>query len=211
MSRQLNTTELARELSLSKGRISQLVRDGRLDGCYRGDGRARRFDLSKAAEALGQRLDPAQMLGNGAKTRRSLEDLEQPDQVEPETSAPQGAGATVLAPKDPTRYELARTQELEEKARRARRQNEAEEGSWVLASEVAAETARQLQMEIASIESSVLRTGARRLADELGVDFKEARAILTQVWREYRAHRSEQKAAEADAAQLSESEKEADF
>ncbi|WP_026756683.1 hypothetical protein [Sediminimonas qiaohouensis] len=208
MSRQLNATELAKEMNLSKGRISQLVRDGRLDGCYSGSGRARRFDLGKAADALGQRLDPAQMLGNGAKTRRSLEDVDLPKQVEPERAP---SDATLLPAKDPTRYELARTQELEEKARRARRQNETEEGNWVLASEVAAETARQIHMEIASIESSVLRTGARRLADELGIDFKAARAILTQVWREYRAHRSEQKAAEADAAPLSEAEHEVDF
>ncbi|WP_375261843.1 hypothetical protein [Palleronia sp.] len=211
MSRQLNTTDLAKALNLSKGRISQLVRDGRLDGCYHGDGRARRFDLSRAADALGQRLDPAQMLGNGAKTRRSLEDMEPPEQAEPEFGTSGGAGATLLPAKDPTRYEMARTQELEEKARRARRQNEAEEGNWVLASEVAAETARQMQMEIASIESSVLRAGARRLADDLGIDFKAARAILNEVWREYRSHRSEQKAAEAEAVHLSEAEDEADF
>ncbi|MGY6705912.1 hypothetical protein [Roseinatronobacter sp.] len=211
MSRQLSTTELAREMNLSKGRISQLVKDGRLDGCYRGDGRARRFDLSKAADALGQRLDPAQMLGNGAKTRQRLENVEQEVPTEDESSSSKGAAATLLSPKDPTRYELARTQEIEEKARRARRQNESEEENWVLASEVASETARQIQLEIASIESSVLRTGARRLADELDVDFKLARAILTQVWREYRAQRTEQKAAEADAAHLSEAEEKANF
>ena len=211
MGRQLSATELAQEMNLSKGRISQLVRDGRLDGCYRGDGRARRFDLNKAADALGHRLDPAQMLGNGAKTRQRLDEVELLSSAEPERATPDGAGATLLSAKDPTRYELARTQEVEEKARRARRQNEAEEGNWVLASEVVSETARQIQMEIAAIESAVLRTGARRIADELGVDFKAARAILTDVWREHRAHRSEQKAAEADAAQLSEAEKKADF
>ncbi|UWR36163.1 hypothetical protein [Sulfitobacter sp. W074] len=211
MSRQLNTTELANELNLSKGRISQLVRDGRLDGCFKGDGRARRFDLVSAAEKLGQRLDPAQMLGNGAKTRRSLDEIEDTSDDDAGKPPRDGEGATLLSAKDPSRYELARTQELEERARRARRQNESEEGNWVLASEVHSETARQIQMEIASIESSVLRGGARRIADELGVDFKEARAILTQVWREYRGQRSEQKTAEADAATLSPSEDEVDF
>lgn len=211
MARQLSATELARMLNLSKGRISQLVRDGRLDGCYRGEGRARRFDLSKAADALGQRLDPGQLLGNGAKTRRSLEEVDGPEDASIGGFDQAGAGATLLSAKDPSRYELARTQELEEKARRARRQNEAEEGSWVLASEVAAETARQMQMEIAAIESSVLRTGARRLADELGVDFKAARAILVRVWREYRGQRSAEKSAEAEGAEMTEAEREADF
>tara|TARA_Y100001951_G_scaffold104403_1_gene115891 strand:- start:1639 stop:2274 length:636 start_codon:yes stop_codon:yes gene_type:complete len=211
MSRQLNTTELANELNLSKGRISQLVRDGRLDGCFKGDGRARRFDLVSAAEKLGQRLDPAQMLGNGAKTRRSLDEIEDTSDDDAGKPPRDGEGATLLSAKDPSRYEMARTQELEERARRARRQNESEEGNWVLASEVHSETARQIQMEIASIESSVLRGGARRIADELGVDFKEARAILTQVWREYRGQRSEEKTAEADAAALSPSEDEVDF
>ncbi len=211
MSRQLSTTELAQELNLSKGRISQLVRDGRLDGCFQGAGRARRFDLVLAAETLGHRLDPAQMLGNGAKTRRSLDEIDEPSPADPEDMPRDGAGATLLPAKDPSRYELARTQELEEKARRARRQNEVEEGNWVLASEVHTETARQIQMEIASIESSVLRGGARRIADELGVDFKEVRAILTQVWREYRGHRTEQKSAEAEAARLSAPEDEMDF
>ena len=211
MSKQLNTTELASHLNLSKGRISQLVRDGRLEGCYRGSGRARRFDLAKAADALGQKLDPSQMLGNGAKTRRSINGLGGPEGLQSDVGRESTAPEVPAPSNDPTRYEIARTQELEEKARRARRQNEAEEGNWVLASEVAAETARQIQMEIASIESAVLRTGARRLADELGVDFKKARAILTQVWREHRGHRAEVKAAEAEAAQLSDQESEGDF
>ena len=212
MSQQLNAKGLADALGYSKGRISQLVRDGRLDGCYRGEGRARRFDLGKVKDVLGMKLDPGQMLGNGAKTRERLQGLpDDAEEAQDEAPAPRGAGATVLTAKDPTRYELARTQELEEKARAARRRNEAEEGNWVLASEVANETARQMAMEIAAIESSVLRAGARRLADELGVDFLKARSILTQVWREYRGQRSEQKAAEAEAAQLSGAEDEVDF
>ena len=59
-----------------------------------------------------------------------------------------------------------------------------------------------MAQEIAQIESSVIRTGARRIADELGVDFREARVILTEVWREYRTGRAAVKAEEAEAAEL---------
>ncbi|QFS83994.1 hypothetical protein [Roseivivax sp. THAF197b] len=212
MQQQVNATELARGLNLSRSRISQLVSDGRLNGCYSGSGRSRRFDIAKVAQALGQKLDPGQLLGNGAGTKASL------GTIAADAGSDRGDGgpaneqaAPQPATKDPSRYEQARTLELEEKARRARRQNEAEEGHWVLASEVASETSRQMAMEIAAIESKVLRGGARRLADELGVDFLQARAILTHVWREYRGERAEEKSDEAAAAQPSEVEQEADF
>ena len=54
----LNTTELAARLAVSKARVSQYVSEGKLDGCYVGEGRARRFDLDKVATALGRRLHP---------------------------------------------------------------------------------------------------------------------------------------------------------
>ncbi|EPX82088.1 hypothetical protein [Salipiger mucosus] len=209
---QLTATELAGALDLSKGRISQLVRAGQLDGCYSGDGRARRFDLEKVAAALGRRLDPGQMLGNGAKTRDALSRIpESGAPAEDDTPPRSGAGATELPAKDPSRYELAKTLKAEEDARTARRRNQEAEETFVLASVVANETARQMAQEIASIESSVLRAGARRIADDLGVDFREARAILTEVWREYRSARSRAKESEAEAAQLTEDEQAEDF
>ena len=81
----------------------------------------------------------------------------------------------------------------------------------MLASVVANETMRQMAQEIAQIESSVIRTGARRIADELGVDFREARVILTEVWREYRTGRAAVKAEEAEAAELTDDEQAEDF
>lgn len=217
MTRQLTATELAGVLDLSKGRISQLVSGGQLKGCYSGDGRHRRFDLAKVAAALGRRLDPGQMLGNGAKTSEALARIpaEDPAPSPPQDPAPAppptGLGATELPSRDPSRYELAKTLKAEEDARTARRRNSEAEGTLVLASVVANETMRQMAQEIAQIESSVIRTGARRIADELGVDFREARVILTEVWREYRTGRAAVKAEEAESADLTDDEQAEDF
>ena len=68
----LNSGDLAKALNVSKGRVSQYVSEGKLAGCFTGDGRARRFDLGKAATALGRQLDPGQMMGNGAGTRAAI-------------------------------------------------------------------------------------------------------------------------------------------
>ncbi|GGG77638.1 hypothetical protein GCM10011415_28190 [Salipiger pallidus] len=197
----MNTTELAKELGLSKGRISQYVSQGKLDGCYTGDGRARRFNVEKVRAALDHRLDPGQMLGNGAGTKDRIRDPK-PAAVPPREGQ--------LAQRDPDRYELARIQKVEEEARRLRRQNQLEEGSMVLADNAAREAARALSKELAQIED-LLKRGARSLADELGVDFKLARKILLDLWREHRARRAEALQEEADTADLSDADREADF
>jgi len=205
---QVNATSLAERLSVTRGRISQYVSEGKLDGCYEGSGRARRFDLDKCAVALGRRLDPGQMMGNGASTRAALATLrhEAPpaapvvDQIKSQRSD------TELRPSDPDRYELARTQKAEEEARRMRRQNEQEEGSFVLASEAARQTARIVGQEIAAFET-VLREGARKIADHLGVDYKTARQLLVETWRAHRTARSDGLGAESGRIQMTEAER----
>ncbi|GGG59830.1 hypothetical protein GCM10011415_02240 [Salipiger pallidus] len=197
----MNTTELAKELGVTKGRISQYVSQGKLDGCYTGDGRARRFNVEKVRAALDHRLDPGQMLGNGAGTKERIRD------PQPAAASPREGQ---LAPRDPDRYELARIQKVEEEARRLRRQNQLEEGSMVLADNAAREAARALSKELAQIED-LLKRGARSLADELGVDFKQARKILLDHWREHRTRRARALQDEADAADLSDDDREADF
>lgn len=198
----MNTTELAKELDLSKGRISQLVSAGKLEGCFEGDGRARRFDLDKVREALKQRLDPGQMMGNGRGTKKRIAD---------------GAAGTserkrdgVLAPQDPDRYEMARTQKAEEEARTLRRRNQEAEGTLVLAQRAEQVTARLVAQEIAEFEG-VLSRGARAIADKMGVDFKAARQILIDLWREHRHGRATHHAQAADQAKLTDDETAADF
>ncbi|MCD1621083.1 hypothetical protein K7H20_23895, partial [Salipiger manganoxidans] len=134
----MNSTQLAQELGISKGRVSQYVAQGKLDGCFSGEGRARRFDLEKVRAALQHRLDPGQMLGNGAETKRRLQ--------EPESATPREGE---LRRGDPDRYELARIQKVEEEARKLRRQNLEAEGTLVLADRAAQATARALAQEVA--------------------------------------------------------------
>src|SRR5690606_17526752 len=136
-------------LSVSKARISQYVSEGKLDGCYTGTGRSRRFDLDKVAIALGRSLHPGQMMGNGASTRESLRNIN----AEEVSAAPRQQRSDAPLPVgDADRYEMARTLKAEEEARRLRRQNMAEEGTWVLASEVERHTARAMGQEIAQFE-----------------------------------------------------------
>ncbi|APX21715.1 MAG: hypothetical protein CML50_00710 [Rhodobacteraceae bacterium] len=204
----MNTTQLANELGISKGRVSQWVSEGKLDGCYTGDGRARRFDVEKVRAALQHRLDPGQLLGNGADTRRRLRE----DEARPDADAPAAPGPREgeLRRSDPDRYELARTQKAEEEARRLRRQNMLDEESLVLADKAGREAARALSRELAQIED-LLRRSARAMADELGVDFKAARKILLDLWREHRARRAEALGEVAEGATLDGEERDADF
>lgn len=205
----LTTTELAGRLGLSKGRISQYVSEGKLEGCYQGENRNRRFDLDKVAKALGKRLDQGQLMGNGSATRAALKDLDADGGEAPKARSDLRDGSE-LPKNDDDRYQLARTQLAEEQARRMRRQNAVEDGTYVLASEARLATERLLAQEISEFEQ-VLRDGARQVADELGVDFKSARAILIRKWRDHREKRSARLVEEAGKAGLSEAEREADI
>lgn len=204
----LNATQLASKLGLSTARISQLVSEGKLEGCYVGAGRARRFDQCRVAEVLGKRLDIGQMSGNGRSTRRALMALSD----DARSSADQGAAEPApirprvtdgaMDPRDPDRLELATIQIKEEEARRRRRDNARDEGLWVLAEEVERHTSRALSQEIARFELA-LRDGARALADRMGIDYRTARAVLMETWRDHRGARAKQLAVDAEEASMS--------
>lgn len=203
---ELNATELAARLDVSKARISQYVSEGKLDGCFSGDGRSRRFDLDKVQAALGKALHPGQMLGNGAATRRALRDLVDDDAAPmPAPPKPPKSGSA-LDPRDPDRYELARILNAEEDARRKRRDNERDEGRWVMAEEVQRQTARAMAQEVAQFET-VLRDAARAVADRFGLDFREVRKVLMDQWRDHRGSRSALLVEGADAAAMTDTEK----
>jgi len=143
-------------------------------------------------------------LGNGAKTQKAIAGLTA------SRSNPTSSGASKLTPEDDDGYQLARTQKAIEEARRLRRQNAEAEGEFVLASQAALQTKKALGQEIAQFES-VLRDGARQIADDLGVDFKQARAILLTMWRDLRTRRSKALAHQADQEEFSETETEEDI
>jgi hypothetical protein len=212
----LNASQLADRLSVTKGRVSQYLSEGKLEGCYSGEGRGRRFDLEKVCVALGKRLDQGQVMGNGAATRRAIAGLQRmmgemgqdlPVMPAAPPSAPRDGAE--LPPTDDGRYTLARAQKAEEEARRLRRQNLQDEGAFVLASEVERQVARVLAQEVAEFEA-VLRSAARAVADRLGVDFRVARQIMIDTWRAHRLSRSGALASEAEAAQMTDAERGAD-
>ena len=198
----LNATQLAAQLGVTKPRISQYLASGKLDGCYVGEGRSRRFDPAKVATALGRSLDLGQMTGNGASTRKALKEMAKGNEGE----APAKKQGDVLPPNDPDRLELATIQIKKEEARRRRRENAREEGLWVLAEEVQRHSARAMAYEVSQFET-VLRDAARAVADVMGVDARQVRKILMDQWRNHRAHRAEQLSQNAADAKMSPSEK----
>lgn len=209
----VNAAGLAEVLGVSRARVSQYVAQGRLDGCFTGAGTDRRFDVAAVASRLNRVLHPGQMLGEGAATRGRLRELltgpaEVPASARPADPVRLRDGAELPAG-DLDRYELARTQKAEEEARRLRRQNLEAEGTFVLASAVEAQVAKLLAQEVAEMEAA-LRDGARKVADELGVDFKCARRLLVDVWRAHRATRAAALAGQAEAADMADDETAAD-
>lgn len=210
----VSASELASTLGVSAGRVSQYVSGGKLDGCFTGEGRARRFDTAKVASALGKNLHPGQMLGNGASTKRAVASLDsdaQPRELPLSDAAPVAPrrSDTELTKSDPDRYELARIISAEERARRERRDNLLAEGHYVLASEVERQVAQTIGQEVREFET-VMRDGARKIADELGVDFLVARKLLTDTWRAHRANRTKVLEGAARDASMSDAEREGD-
>ncbi|MBT9386973.1 hypothetical protein KM176_24245 [Pseudooceanicola sp. CBS1P-1] len=199
---QVTAAELAERMEVSRPRVTQWVQSGVLDGCFTGEGRGRRFDLGRAMAALGRNLDPAQMLGNGARTRRVLRAGESTpaDLPKPERGLPA---------KEPDRYELARILNAEEDLRRKRRDNEREEGRWILAEAAERSASALVAREIGQFEAA-LRDGARKIADTENLDYRSVRAVLLGVWRDHRAARARALARAAELAELSDAEREED-
>lgn len=219
----MNATDLAAALNVSKARVSQYVSVGKLDGCFIGDGRNRRFDLEKVRHALGRELHPGQMLGNGAQTRKALrglalrpipapsddEEVDEGDLPEAKTLAVQRSDSRI-SDDDDDAYALVRTQKAQEEVRKLRRVNAEAEGAYVLASEVTRATQRLISQEIAEFES-VLRDGARKVSDQLGVDFKIVRQVMVDTWRSHRQQRSAVLSDQVQTEGMSETEIEANI
>ena len=197
---QVSASELAAHLDVSKGRVSQWVKEGKLRNTYTGDGKARRFDLDAVRIALGRTLDTAQALGNGRGTLEAIGAL-------PESTGDDEAPADDDLKR---RYDLARTMRLEEQARAARWDNDQRSGTLVLASEVESATLALIGQEIAQVEAFI-RRAARALGDQMGLDAKAAQAVMLTIWREYRGDRAAQAALSAGAAKHTADEKAADF
>lgn len=204
--RELSGVELAELLGITKGRVSQLVSEGKLAGCYRGDGRSRRYDPVAAARALGKRIDMGQQLGNGARTQAAAASILQahaaPDPSSPPAPAP--------APTQLADYERARTEKAQEEARRLKRMNAEADGAFVLAEEVERQVRRQVGQEVAEV-TTFIRDAARLIADRHQLDFKDVRQQMLEQWRAHRGARVDAAEERADAAALTDAEIAADI
>lgn len=198
----LRAVELAKHLSLSKGRISQLVGEGRLNGCFSGDGMHRRFDLRKVAEALQVKLDPGQMLGNGADTKKAIRAVLQGDAAPVQPSLDVRPKGEVLSNDDPDQYKLLREAHAKEDLRTKLRNNARDEGLWILASEVDRNVSRLMAQNLAEIETFVKDVSVL-VAVRMGIDQRQVRQIILEAWRGFRTERAKSLAAAADDAGLS--------
>lgn len=198
----LTASELAAALRVSRPRISQLVAEGKLEGCYAGAGRGRRFDLDKCVAALDRQLDPGQQLGNGAAAAERRREVAQT--VEP---AEPGAMAIPVSPVGGDRYQVARAELAETRAVRERMALAELEGRYVLAADVELATRRAIAAEVAEFES-VLRQAAASLAAEHGLEARYVRATLLKTWRAHRATRAEAARLAAEAAEVTDAEAE---
>lgn len=191
--------ELAGALSVSKSRVSQMVAEGKLAGCFTGEGRQRRFDPVKAARALNMTTDFGQSLGNGSAGRAARAEIlgGTPPDAKPDT---------VLPRHDPDTAALLQEQIKAEDLKTKRRRNAQEDGTAILASAAAA----QITAAIAQINADIaqmLNQAARTIADEFDVDFSAAKATLKRVHREHREKQAALAAKRAGAATFTSDEK----
>lgn len=192
----LRASEIATELNVSRARVSQWTSDGTLDGAFTGQGRNRRYDLDKVKRALNQQLDPGQSLGHGAY-RAAATQTTQPKQPSE-------------ASHDNSRYQDAKTLLVEEQVRARQRDNALADGTFALVAEVTRQMQNQMAAEVAGFDA-MLTDAARAVADELHVNAAEVLKILRDTWRTHRGGRQSAKLTEADAAQMTEAEQEADI
>ena len=185
----LTASQLAAALGVSRPRISQLVSERKLDGCFAGDGRARRFDLEKCIAALDRQLDPGQQMGNGAAAAGRRREVARG--AEPRISS--GASDQMTLPASSAggdRYQVARAELAETRAVRERMALAELEGRYVLAADVELATRRAIAAEVAEFEG-VLRLAAAAIAAEHGLEARFVRASLLKQWRAHRATRAE--------------------
>jgi len=181
---EVNATALAAHLGYSKARISQLVASGRLDGCWTGQGRDRRFDADACAARLTRELDPGQQLGNGLIAYAARASIATPPQE---------------SQSDAQRLARARADAAEIELAQARRRFAADEGRWVLAAEVA-RAQRAVAADSLAVFEQFLLDEVRRIASALLAADPAAMAQASRArWRAARAARAGELEAAADA------------
>lgn len=188
----LNTVtkgEFARLVNLSPGRVSQMISEGKLTDCLVGEGRDARIDAAKAIEKLKLRRDPGQALGNGAKATL----------VAP-TVAPSAAAAAPLPASESDDISLklqrAKLEEAEFRNRKLREEERARAGTYVLAEDVKAETAK-LATRLLQLFEGGLNDVATEIAAQFSLPQRDVLHLLKKRFRDVRTNVSAELAAEA--------------
>ena len=182
----LNTTTIAERLGYHKSRISQLVANGTLDGCFEGDGRRRRFDLELVTKRLNGEIHPGQAMGNGSEQAARRRDLLDGVPIAPEVEAKSDGS---LPRDDQDRYRLAKLAISEEDLKKRRRENALADGTAVYRREVERNVGKMIGAEVVAFENT-LRGMARMIADQFDLDFKSVNSVCKQIARDYRIERS---------------------
>lgn len=144
--------EFAALTNLSRARVTQLVGEGKLDGCLVGEGRKAMIDVAKAMDALKIRRDAGQMLGNGAKTRTDLPSAGR----EP----PARSEADVLD----LRLKQERLAQAEATNRKLREEERARRGIYCLADDARLAGARTAAKILQMVEGGMADTAAKLAA-----------------------------------------------
>ena len=170
--------EFAAELGVSAARISQYIKEGKIDGdALVGDGRTARIKADVARAQLSSRLDVSQMTGNGLKTRIG------------HTPAP--SPAAPLSTADPFEAQM-RNEKLEQakiQTRKMRAEEMARAGRYVLASDAESAMAK-LASRIMTVFDGGLQDIAAAIAERFEVPVRDVTHELQKQVKEMRKRQS---------------------
>ncbi len=181
--------DFARRLGVSAGRVSQYISEGKLTAeAFEGEGPRAKVRVQVAIEQLNRRLDVAQRLGNGQKTRIDVAAFVQPALP----AAPAARSPIFDAPvQDPGHVSLAdriqqeKLRELELRNREAAKKELANRGEYVRASDVAVGYG-QIAAGMMNVFEGALADFAQALAAKFEIPKRDALHLLRSEFRQVR-------------------------
>lgn len=179
MSETASKSEFARLINLSPGRVTQMVREGKLNDCLVGQGPKARIIVDKAIEKLKLRRDVGQALGNGSKAKLAGTEPSEVDDIE-------------------LKIKRAKLEEAEVRNRRLREDELVRRGVLVRADDVSAETIRTVSTIVSSFESEMAAV-AHEMAARFKVPERDLAHMLRKQMRSVRSAVAQKLRVEAEA------------
>ncbi|MFL9824361.1 hypothetical protein [Rhodoplanes sp. SY1] len=197
----------AQLIGVSAGRVSQYIREGKLDGAALvGEGRGAGIRVAVAQEQLRRRLDIGQRLGNGIGTRlappaAATDATAAPADVLPFAAPPAPPTAPVGSAVDPIdeRIRQAKLEGIERENRKRAEEEAARAGRYVLADQTRAEMVR-LARDMLTVFEGALVDLATAIAARHQLQQRDVLHALRAEFRTIRAKAAA--AARARAAEL---------